>query len=124
MARQSINVLIASALALGCGVMVGATLAWSSAASPVVGQAYATAADFDQVFADAALPESAMPIHEELYDAGRKRLNSIRLLQSFWVAAIASPYLGAKDAQLLQPLNHLPTLRTGFSATQNMPKYL
>jgi hypothetical protein len=123
MARQIVNVLIAGVVALGCVVIVGATLAWSNIAGPVGGQAYLTTADFDQAFADAALPQTASPNRDKLRAAGWKRFNADQLLQSFWVAAIASPYLRAKDADLLQPLKHMPSLR-GAGAAPSAPKYL
>jgi hypothetical protein len=124
MARRFISVVIAAAAAFGCVAVVGATIARSNIASPV-NQAYTTTSDFDRAFADAALAQDTASIDLKLRDAGRKRYYGDTLLQSFWVAAIASPYLGAKDAELLRPLNHLPSLRTGnFSAAQIPPKSL
>jgi len=124
MTRQIITAIIAAA-AFGCVAVVGATIAWSNIAGPAGGQAYMTTSDFDQAFADAALAENAVRTGLKLRDAGTKRHYADTLLQSFWVAAIASPYLGAKDAELLQPLNHLLSLRTGdFSAAQGLPNSL
>jgi hypothetical protein len=125
MARQFISVVIAAAAAFGCVAVVGATIARSNIAGPAGDQAYMTTSDFDRVFADAALAQDTASIDLKLRDAGRKRYYGDTLLQSFWVAAIASPYLGAKDAELLRPLNHLPSLRTGnFSPTQSAPNAL
>jgi hypothetical protein len=113
MARQFINAIVVATVALGCVVVVGATVAWSNVAGPIGDQAYLTKADFDQAFADAALSEKAAPNRDKLRIAGQKRLNGGRFLQSFWVAAIASPYLRSTDATLLVPLNHMPALRAG-----------
>jgi hypothetical protein len=112
MTRPFVNVLISSAVAVSCVVIVGATIAWSNIAGPIGGQAYLTTAQFDQAFADAtAVP--AQNTQDKLRAAGLKRANGDTLLRSFWVAAIASPYLGAKNADLLSPLNHMPMLPTG-----------
>jgi hypothetical protein len=124
MAHRFISVLIAAA-AFGGVAVVGATIAWSNIAVPAGGQAYMTTSDFDQAFADAARAQDTASMDLKLRDAGRKRYYADTLLQSFWVAAIASPYLGAKDGELLQPLNHLPSLRTGnLSVAQSSPRSL
>jgi hypothetical protein len=124
MTRQIISAIIAAA-AFGGVAVVGATIAWSNIAGPAGGQAYMMTSDFDQAFADVALAENTVRISLKLRDAGTKRHYADTLLQSFWVAAIASPYLGAKDAALLQPLNHLPSLRTrGLGAVQGLPNAL
>jgi hypothetical protein len=113
MARQFVTVIFGAVVALGCVTVVGATIAWSNIAGPAGNQAYMTTADFDRAFTDTVVPESPAPIREKLLNAGWKRFNGQTLLQSFWVAAIASPYLGAKDAELLRPFDHLLSLRTG-----------
>jgi hypothetical protein len=80
MARQLINAVVAI-IALGCVVLAGATVAWSSIAGPVGGQAYVTSMDFDQVFADATTkprPANTPANREKLRDAGWKRLNLSR----------------------------------------------
>jgi hypothetical protein len=126
MARPIVNVLISSAVALGCVVIVGATIAWSNIAGPIGGQAYLTTAEFDQAFADAAAPALAQNTEDKLRAAGLKRAKADTLLRSFWVAAIASPYLGAKNADLLSPLNHMPMLPTTgkFIPAQSALDYL
>jgi hypothetical protein len=108
MARPIVNVLISAAVAFGCVVIVGATIAWSNIAGPIGGQAYLTTAEFNQAFADAAAPASAQTAQDKL----RERAKGDTLLRSFWVAAIASPYLGPKNGDLLSPLNHMPMLPT------------
>jgi hypothetical protein len=110
MARQ-FNILLIGTIAIGC--VVGAGIAWSNVAGPVGGQVNMTKAAFDQAFADATPSQTASPGREKLRDAGLKRINGQRLLQAFWVAAIASPYLGAKNAELLRPLNHMFSLQKG-----------
>jgi hypothetical protein len=125
MARPIINVLISAAVAFGCVVIVGATIAWSNIAGPIGGQAYLTTAEFDQAFADAAAPARAQNA-DKLRAAGLKRAKADTLLRSFWVAAIASPYLGAKNGDLLSPLNHMPMLPTTgkFISAQSPLDYL
>jgi hypothetical protein len=80
MARQLINAVVAI-VALGCILIAGATIAWSSIAGPVGGQAYVTKTDFDLVFADATTkprPENTPANREKLRDAGWKRINVSR----------------------------------------------
>jgi len=109
-ARQ-FSVLLIATVAVGC--VAGASLAYAKVVPwPVGGAPVLTKADFDQAFADASL-QAAIPSQDKLRAAGLKRVNGQRLLQGFWVAAIASPYLGAKNADLLQPLNHMPSLAQG-----------
>jgi hypothetical protein len=126
MARPLVNVMISAAVAAGCVVIVGATIAWSNIAGPIGGQAYLTTAAFNQAFTDAAAPAPIQNTQDKLRAAGVKRAQGDTLLNSFWVAAIASPYLGAKNADLLSPLSQMPMLpSTGkFTPTQGSPDYL
>jgi hypothetical protein len=113
MTRPLVNVLISSAAALGCVVVVGATIAWSNIAGPVGGQAYLTTAAFNQAFTDATASAPPQNTQDKLRAAGLKRAAGDALLSSFWVSAIASPYLDAKNGDLLSPLSHMPMLPTG-----------
>jgi hypothetical protein len=80
MARQLINTVVAI-VALGCIVIAGASIAWSSIASPAGGRAYMTKTDFDQVFADATTrprPENTPANREKLRDIGWNRIKLSR----------------------------------------------
>jgi hypothetical protein len=118
MARQSFSALFAATVVLGCVLGTGPAL--SQVVGPVGGQVTMTKTAFDQVFADVRASQTTPQSREKLRNSGMKRVNGQRLLQAFWVAAIASPYLGAKylgdkNADLLQPLNHMISLNQGNS---------
>ena len=55
-------------------IAIGSTIAWSNIAGSTSTRAYATKADFDQAFADAAAGqrESEPTIHEKSHEAAAK----------------------------------------------------
>jgi hypothetical protein len=75
--RQFIKGFVA-AIAIG-GAAVSSNAAWSNTAEPVGGRAYATRAEFDQAFADAAAASrtgNTPANRERLRNVGWKRLNA------------------------------------------------
>ena len=113
MARQSFSALFVATVVLGCALGTGPAL--SQVVGPVGSQVTMSKIAFDQAFADVRASQATPQSREKLRNSGMKRVNGQRLLQAFWVAAIASPYLGAKNADLLQPLNHMVSLNQGNS---------
>jgi hypothetical protein len=112
MSRRIVTTLIAASVA-AAGVVVVGTVAWSNIAAPVGGQAYVNKFEFNQAFADAAAGGSVAVSPNGLRQVGSKLVNGQRLMQSFWVAAVASPYLRPTSPEMLQPLSHMPRLHPG-----------
>jgi hypothetical protein len=76
MLRQLTGGLMA-AIALGCVVIVGSTVAWSNIVAPV-GEAHMTRIDFNRTFTDAAAAQSPVNTpanRERLRDIGWSHLN-------------------------------------------------